>query len=45
MTAVAKAALGRKEMTTAVGRKIDFGAVVQVRKIITAVEKGALGRK
>jgi hypothetical protein len=32
MTAVVKAALGRKEMTTAVRRKIDFGAVVQVRK-------------
>ncbi len=32
MTAVVKAALRRREMTTAVRRKIDFGAVVQVRK-------------
>jgi hypothetical protein len=32
MTAVAKTALGRKEMTTAVRRKIDCVAVVQVRK-------------
>jgi hypothetical protein len=32
MTAVVKAALGRKEMTTTVGKKIDFVAAVQARK-------------
>jgi hypothetical protein len=32
MTSVAKAALGRKEMTTAVTRKVDMMTAVQRRK-------------